>query len=232
MELTPPPTQDEEEVDYQAPTTALYVPKLHYSVADIRAIVRSFPKNKKWTSTDLNNPSIFPPDLQVRIQLINHRLYIMARPTPAHQELLGNLLSPIVLFVRKSKLGKVYVAPLGVHIDESTCVEPDIVVVLSNKATAMTEEGLYEAPDLVVEVISKANYKKLREAKKEQYAAFGVTEYWEIYPRKKQINVETLTKDTEGKANYQLFSSAKKQGIIHSQVLQGFTMAVEDVFNS
>ncbi len=86
---------------------------------------------------------------------------------------------------------------------------------MNRNVEKITEKGIYEAPDLMIEVISPANYKKLREEKKQKYADFGVREYWEIYPKKQKINVEVLTKiDDENekikKANYQLFSTDYK----------------------
>lgn len=146
----------------------LYPIKTDYSVEDIKAIVNLFPKNKKWTCQDLENEAIFPPDLKVRTQLINHKLFIIARPRPTatHQEILGNFLIILGAYVKQKKLGKIYPTPFALHIDEGTCLEPDIVLVLKPQLEKVTEKGIFAPPSLVVEVISKANYKKLREAKK------------------------------------------------------------------
>jgi Uma2 family endonuclease len=95
----------------------------------------------------------------------------------------------------------------------------------------VSEKGIFTPPALVVEVISKSNYKKLREAKKQEYANFGVAEYWEIYPKKRKINVEILNENEDGTKNYTSFSSASKTGKIQSKVLEGFELAMEDVFD-
>lgn len=220
---------EEEAMPYK---NTLYPIKLNYTVEDIQSIVHLFPKNKKWTCDDLENEAIFPPDLTVKLQLINYKIFIMPRPTYSHQEILTNVSTYLNLFVRQNKLGKVTVAPVGIHINEGTCLEPDIVLVLKSQVDKITEKGIYEAPALVIEVISKANYKKLREAKKEKYADFGIAEYWEIYPKKKQINVEVLAENEDGSKGYTLFSSASKQGKIQSKVLEGFELAMEDVFEA
>lgn len=214
----------------------LYKEQLSYSVEDIKEIVNLFPTNKKWTAEDLDDETIFPLDLFVKIELFNYKLFIMSRPTPTHQEILGNVFMYLNLFVKQHKLGKTFVAPVGVHIKEGYSLEPDIVLVLNHNVEKITEKGIYEAPDLVIEVISPSNYKKLREAKKQEYADFGVREYWEIYPKKKKINVEILTQieDVENnestKPNYQLFSTAAKTGKIKSKVLEGFELDIENIF--
>lgn len=223
-------TADELEDEAMPYKNTLYLIKLNYTVEDIKSIVHLFPKNKKWTCDDLENEAIFPPDLTVKIQLINYKIYIMPRPSATHQEILGNVFANLNLFVRQNKLGKTYPAPFGVHLDEGTCLEPDVVLVLKSQVDKITEKGIYEVPALVIEVISKANYKKLREAKKEKYAGFGIAEYWEIYPKKKQINVEVLAENEDGSKGYALFSSASKQGKIQSKVLEGFELVMEDVF--
>ncbi|WP_375562315.1 Uma2 family endonuclease [Bernardetia sp. OM2101] len=210
----------------------LYKEQLSYSVEDIQEIINLFPPNKKWTAEDLDDETIFPLDLFVKIELFNYKLFIMALPTPNHQEILTKVSTYMNMFVMQNKLGKLFVAPVAVHIDEGHSLQPDIVLVLNHNVEKITEKGIYEAPDLVIEVISPANYKKLREEKKEKYAGFGVREYWEIYPKKRKINVEILTEiNAENKnPSYQLFSTAAKTGKIKSKVLEGFELDIENIF--
>lgn len=212
------------------PQHRLYPIQQDYSVEDVKAIVNLFARNKRWTCEDLENEAIFPPDLKVQMQLLNSKLYIMPRPTAKHQEILTNISTYLNLFVRQDKLGKVYVAPFGVHLSDTTCLEPDIVLVLKPQLDQVSDKGIYNPPALVVEVISRSNYKKLREAKKQEYADFGIPEYWEIYPNKQKINVETLTEDEEGQKSYTLYSSAKKTGKVKSKVIEGFELAMEEAF--
>lgn len=209
----------------------LYKEQLSYSVEDIKEIVNLFPKNKKWTAEELEDETIFPLDLFVKIEVFNYKLFIMALPTPNHQEILGNVFMYINMYVKQNNLGKTFVSPVAVHIDEGHSLQPDIVLVLNHNVEKITEKGIYEAPDVVIEVISPANYKKLREEKKQKYADFGVREYWEIYPKKQKINVEVLTEtENSEKTTYQLFSTAAKTGKIKSKVLEGFELDIENVF--
>jgi Uma2 family endonuclease len=207
------------------------VNKLDYTEQDIKDIIAKFPKNKKWTWTDLQNPLYFPKIVKFKVELLNYRIYIM-RPKAIHQEILTQLTIYLGMYVVPNRLGKLYVAPLGVHIEEGTTLEPDILFVSVERKDIVTPDGLNEPPELVIEVISKANYKKLREQKKEQYARFGVQEYWEIHPKKQRITIETLTQDAEGNPTYTLFSEANKTGKIQSQVIRGFEIDIETIFNT
>ncbi|AFM04993.1 hypothetical protein Fleli_2632 [Bernardetia litoralis DSM 6794] len=208
----------------------LYEEKSSYNADDILAIVNQFPKDKLWTFADLDNELIFPNDLMVKIEILDYKIYVMSNPTPIHQEILTNISAHLSIFVRQNKLGKTYVAPVSVHINDKNSVEPDIIFVIKKDVEKVTDKGIDFAPSLVIEVISPANYKKLREKKKQQYADFGVLEYWEVYPNKKQIKIDTLSEDEEGKAVYTLFSSATKKGIVKSNVLEGFELDLENVF--
>lgn len=205
------------------------VHKLAYSIEDIKAIIAQFPKNKKWTWADLQNPLYFPELVKFKVELLNYKIYIM-RPTPTHQEILTNLAVYLGMYILPQNLGKLYVAPVGLHIDEGTVLEPDILFVAVQRNHIMTKDGTKEAPDFVVEVISKANYKKLREQKKDKYAQFGVQEYWEIHPKKQKITIETLTKNEADEPVYALFSEAKKVGKVQSKVLKDFELDIEKIF--
>ena len=207
--------------------TAFYEIKTDYNAADMEAIIQKFPKNKKWTFKDLQNENYFPAEVNVKIELLNYKIYVMADPKLSHQEILTNVSSYLNLFVKKNKLGKTYVAPVALLISEGTVLKPDILFVSVSKFDYIGEDGITIAPELALEVISKANYKKLRDKKKEQYAQFGVLEYWEIYPKQKKVSIETLD---ESNKNYQPYSQAQKTGKVQSKVLEGFEINLEDIF--
>ena len=211
----------------------LYEEKAAYDAEDVRRILSHFPPDKPWTAAELDDTDIFPPNLTVKVELVDYTLHIMPDPTAYHQEILTNVVTYLNLFVRKYKLGKAYVAPFSLHINEGNVRKPDMVLVLSHKAERVTERGIYEAPDLVVEVISPANYKKLRQEQKAAYAAFGVAEYWEIYPDQQEVRVEVLEKEGEVPL-YRTFSVASSEGnnAVCSKLLAGFSLGLEEVFSA
>ncbi|TAE17956.1 MAG: Uma2 family endonuclease [Bacteroidetes bacterium] len=213
-----------------SPLQPYYNPnQVEYTVEDIKNIIAKFPKNKKWTWHDLQNPLYFPELVKFKVELLKYKIYIM-RPSAIHQKILTRLSAFMEVYAFTNDLGDIYVAPVGVHIEEGTTLEPDILFVAVQRKHIITKDGTKEAPDFVVEVISRANYKKLREQKKTQYAQFGVQEYWEIHPKKQKITIETLTQDADGKPTYEIFSEAKKVGKIQSTVLQGFELDIEKIF--
>jgi Uma2 family endonuclease len=131
------------------------------------------------------------------------------------------------VYAKQNKLGQVYPAPLDVEFDENNVFQPDVLFIkIERKAQAVNAEGkIVEAPDLVVEIWSPSNRKKEREDKREIYESFGVAEYWSIFPKKQQISVETLNE--AGK--YEIFSEAKKQGIVKSKLLAGFEIDITEL---
>ncbi len=203
----------------------------NYNADDLRAIIAQFPKKRKWVFADLLNEYIFPKEHFVKIEIINFKIYVMPDPSTSHQELLTLLSAHITLFVSKRKLGKTLIAPVAVKLDEGNVVKPDLLYIsiarLQENPNLIEAQSVNAAPDLVVEVISPANCKKIREAKKLRYAQNGVLEYWEVKPKKKSITVEVLQQ-----GEYVLFSEAKKTGTIHSKVLEGFSLELEQLFEN
>jgi Uma2 family endonuclease len=208
----------------------LYEEKSSYNAADILAIVDKFPKDKLWTFEDLDNELIFPNDLMVKIEILDYKIYVMPDPTTKHQLILGNIHTFLNMYVLQNKLGNVYPAPVSMLMNTGKTLKPDIVFIVKKNVEKVTDKGIDFVPDLVIEVISPANYKALREKKKQEYADFGVLEYWEVFPTKQQIKIDTLSEDENGKPVYTLFSSATKKGIVKSSVLEGFELDLENIF--
>ncbi len=194
-----------------------------YGFEDIEAIVKKFPSSKRWTSHDLENTYIFPSDLTFKIQLLGFQ--ILSRL----QVFMGG-------FAITHNLGEVYVAPVGLKVNEGTVLEPDVLFVsIKKQYVVKNDKDLEEAPDLVVEVLSPSNYPKLREQKKQQYTDFGVQEYWEIHPKKQKVTVETLQTLTDQDTgvfyvDYQIYSEATGKGTVKSEVLTGFELDVATLF--
>lgn len=221
---------DEEEdnlQDNEPQNTPYYTLKDSYNRDDMMQIIAKFPKNKKWTFADLQNLDYFPTELSIKIELLDYKIFVAMDPKLFHQEILSNIHIELGMFVKKNKLGKTYVAPTAIRIDEGTVLKPDILYISVAKYEGIREDCIEVAPDLVIEVLSPSNYKKLREKKKEKYAEFGIKEYWEIHTKKQKIIVETLDEETK---QFVLFSEAKKTGSVQSKILEGFELNVTDVF--
>jgi len=97
---------------------------------------------------------------------------------------------------------------------------------VSNKNTnAFDDDVLVRAPELVVEILSPSTMADDRHRKRKLYERFGVKEYWIIDPKNQSIEVLTLK---EG--GYDIFSFAAEKGTIRSNVLEGFTLDLNDIF--
>ncbi len=96
----------------------------------LEEIIAQFPHNKKWTFSDLQDENIFPPDIKIKKQLIDNRLYFMANPTPHHQKIVARVSRIIGISSDEKEIGEVYVAPTAIKIDENNALEPDIILFL------------------------------------------------------------------------------------------------------
>lgn len=204
-------------------------PKPHYdptqvdfSFEDIEAIVAQFPPDKKWTYSEAFE--VFPPDLKVKLEILNNQLTIMPAPSILHQKISNRLSNRFTNFVEENVLGEILVAPTDVKFDEDNVAQPDILFVAIKRSEIMENHAITGAPDLVVEIISPSNDVKEMKAKRTLYESKGVEEYWTIFPEQRQAKVEVLT---EGQ--YKTFSEAQKEGVLKSSVLEGFQIDIENL---
>ena len=104
-------------------------------------------------------------------------------------------------------------------------VQPDILYISRERFSIVTETCIDGAPDLIVEVLSSSTaYYDLIE-KKDNYARFGVKEYWIVGPKKQWMEIY-LNVDDEFKLDQRL----DKTDIASSQLLQGFEVKLEEIF--
>jgi len=118
-------------------------------------------------------------------------------------------------------------APTDTKFDEDNVVQPSIIFIAVRRYYILDEQGIVGAPDLIVEIWSPSNKKKERDMKHDLYEMHGVTEYWQIFPKKKNIATEVLNE--AGKC--EVFSEAKKTGTLQSKVLEGFSVNIEGFWN-
>ncbi|MGK7929398.1 MAG: Uma2 family endonuclease, partial [Spirulina sp.] len=137
-----------------------------------------------WTISDLE----FFPDNDKRYEIIAGELFVTRAPHWQHQEISASIAAELKAWCRKTSLGKVAVAP-GVIFSDTDSVIPDVVWVSKEQFQDICDDAghLIDAPDLVVEVLSKtaADRKRDYEIKLKLYSARGVREYW-ICDRAKQ----------------------------------------------
>jgi Uma2 family endonuclease len=105
---------------------------------------------RKYTYEDYLNR-----DDDIRFELIDGVIYMLATPVQVHQEIAGEIHGQLWSFL-KGKPCKVFMAPFGVRLNadsgDNTILEPDLFVVCDLKK--LDGKSCVGAPDLVVEVLS------------------------------------------------------------------------------
>lgn len=197
-----------------------------YCVEEIEHFALQFPENYVWKAKHIEE--YFPKDLKISVQIIQNQLLIMASPNFVHQVISEELGFQMGSFIRQNKLGKLLYAPIDTILNEDNLVQPDILFIAITRYDIVEDGKIKGAPDMVIEIWSPANSKKERDAKHSLYENSQITEYWQIFPKKQKVIVETLNE--HGK--YEVFSKATKKGVLHSKVLEGFTIETQTLFEN
>jgi len=129
------------------------------------------------------------PDDGKRYEIVEGELYVTPSPSTRHQRVVGELFLQLAQFVREKRLGQVFVAPLDVVLSEYTVVQPDLIFVSEAHRERVREDGVYGAPDLVVEVVSESTRDRDAGLKKRLYLRSGVVEYWLVDPEEGALTI-------------------------------------------
>jgi Uma2 family endonuclease len=158
-------------------------------------------------------------------QLIGGQLVMTPSPIPYHQEISRKLEFKMLAFVEERTLGHVYDAPLDVYFSDSDVFQPDIIFIRKEREGIIGETKIEGSPDIVIEILSPSTaYYDLRN-KFRIYEQCGVSEYWIVDPGLKRIEVyENKEK------RFEIYMEAEGEGNISSKVLEGFSVALDEVF--
>lgn len=179
------------------------------------------PAQGNWTHKDY----LTLPDNGHQYEIVDGVLYMSPSPSRWHQDAVGNLFAFLRSYVKTKKLGNVFVAPFDVELDFKTVVQPDILVVLNANNHIITDNGIIGAPDLVVEVASPGTASYDRNQKLNLYERAGIQEYWIVDVMAHTVEVLILS---NGK--YRARGVFQKKSLLPSQVLAGFPVQVEQIF--
>lgn len=119
-----------------------------------------------------------------RLELIDGKIVVSASPNPGHARIVLALAYFLETYVRKHKLGKLYLGT-DVPFGEYTVRRPDITFFWRKKAQTMKAVRIDQIPDLGVEVISPSNVDDDRVNKFKLYQKHGVPYYWIIDPEER-----------------------------------------------
>jgi Uma2 family endonuclease len=165
------------------------------------------------------------PDDGNRYEIIEGELIMSPAPVTIHQEVLLNIAIELGNLLRRTKLGKIYIAPTDVVMSDINVVQPDILFITREKLQIITTKNIKGVPDLIIEITSPATgYYDLR-GKKELYEKFGVQEYWIVDPMKQRVEIYY-----HNGQNFELNQRLEKEGQIASHVLKGLQINLKNIF--
>lgn len=166
------------------------------------------------------------PEDGKRYEIIEGELSMSPAPYMNHQFISLNLVLKLAKFVLENKLGKICYAPVDVLLSDFNIVQPDILFISSDNLQIITEKNIKGVPDLIIEIVSPATgYYDLR-GKKDLYEKFGVQEYWIVDPMKRRVEIY-LNFERE----FELHQRLEQKGKVKSNLLKGFEIELETIFN-
>lgn len=184
--------------------------------------VRKFPQPKLLTHDDYVR--LTPPD-SGNYELRNGKIIYMPSPTTTHQEVSSLLHIHLGSHIIKTKIGKLFAAPMDTKFTEIDTFQPDLLFISNKNLSIIEEKRINGVPDLVVEILSPSNDTKEMSYKKHIYESSGVTEYW-LINLEKQTLIQYERVDDELRWSKTLFSS----DTLTSKVLAGFELQLKQIF--
>ena len=159
-------------------------------------------------------------------QLIEGELIMTPAPKPLHQIISANIFEKIRSFSKGKNAGIVLYSPVDVYLGESNACQPDIVFIGKEKMGIIKEDGIYGAPDMIIEILSPSTAYYDIKKKYKIYERYGVREYWIVDPEMKGIEVFSLKADGE----FELSSKAYETGSVKSKFIVGLEIETKEIF--
>ncbi len=169
---------------------------------------------------------LFPEDGK-RHELINGEHFMSPAPKTFHQRILGRLFTAFSNFLKKSRLGEVFIAPTDVVLSDFDVVEPDLVFIASANLHLITENNIQGAPDLVVEVLSPSSRKTDEMIKRKLYQQYGVQEYWIVDPELQMVKIYRMTEHGYVRTAER---SSEKNEVLTTPLLPGMEINLAEIF--
>lgn len=169
------------------------------------------------------------PEDGKRYEIIDGELFVNASPVPRHQRIVRRLLVSFDAYFEEHGGGEVFVSPLDVVFAADNVVEPDLLVIKSDRAAIIGPKNIQGTPHLVVEVLSDGSRRKDELLKRKLYDRFGVDEYWIVDPDLEQVKIYRRTA-----AGFERVAEidTDEGGAVSTPLLPGFSLDVRKLFAS
>lgn len=165
------------------------------------------------------------PETVTPMELVFGVLRVADAPTPRHQSAVLNLCLALDRHVRERALGKIWLSPLDVVLDErrALIVQPDLMFI-SNERDWIVQDRVRGAPDLVVEVLSPNPRIGRTDERIDWFAEFGVRECWLVHQDRRDVTVFDFA---QGRVRSR--AVFLRDAAIHSRVLPEFSATLDEV---
>jgi Uma2 family endonuclease len=179
------------------------------------------PPQGHWTAADWEHL----PDDGNRYEIIAGVLYMSTSPSYFHQWIIKQMYR--LLGVPAEANGWAYCdfAPIGLLMPGCDPVQPDLVVVLRERAAIIRNRRIMGVPDLIVEVMSPGSMSYDQDVKRDAYESAGVPEYALVNPRERLL-LYTLQADHR----YGLPQKFGENDTLTFACLPGISIRVGDLF--
>jgi Uma2 family endonuclease len=162
-----------------------------------------------------------------QLEYIDGIVYMSPSPSTKHQRI-SMKLSALLFRLLEGKDCEVLAAPYDIELvdeenDEKKIIIPDLSIICDK--TGFTEQKYIGVPELIIEIISPSNQSHDLIFKTNLYQKFCVKEYWIINPILNNIMIYSLGEDNQ----YRLIEN-EKQGLVKSNIINGFEVDVEALF--
>lgn len=117
-----------------------------------------------------------------KVELIDGVMIVHSPPLDIHERLFGFLFSLLTIYVEEHDLGETRGSRTAVELEIDHAPEPDILFVARERLDIIQREGVFGAPDLVIEILSAGTVGYDRGPKFRAYERAGVRELWLIDP--------------------------------------------------
>ena len=128
---------------------------------------------KRWRVDDVR---ALPEDGN-RYEVIRGVLLVTPAPRPVHQSAVLQLVMTLEPYTELTRIGRLFVSPAEVIVDDETMVQPDLFVV-PGRGRVPSSWRMTPKPLLAIEVISPSSARYDRVDKRRLYSDERVAEYW------------------------------------------------------
>ena len=165
------------------------------------------------------------PESVAPTELAFGNLRVADAPTPNHQSVVAQLFLALRAHVVERRLGRVWLSPLDVVLDEDAAliVQPDLTFI-SNARQWIVQDRVRGAPDLVVEVLSPNPRIGRSDEHLRWFAEYGVRECWLVYQDQRRIGLVSFD---EGQIKERYLIGAREP--VASSVLPDFSMSLQEI---